>query len=124
MPRLYPRSHVCNGQLVGFNVKLFGNNPTYCLFFRTPDGRRVRRDTNQTRMAPAVDAARIIIEKEYDPAPTDPEKVTWDQATERLKAKLSTSGNRSSTLGYYLKLIRSVRAMWPRGEQDVPACIY
>src|SRR5689334_12300190 len=111
MPRLYPHSHLCNGQLVGFNVKLFGSYPTYCVFFRTRDGRRVRRDTNQTRMAQAVEAARIILENEYAPAPREPEKVTWDQAVERLKARLSTSGNRSSTLGYYLKCIRLVRSM-------------
>ena len=123
MPRLYPHSHVCNGQLVGFNIKLFGNNPTYCVFFRTPDGRRVRRDTNRTRLAQAVEAARIIIEKEYAPAPANPEKVTWDQAIERLKARLATSGNRSSTLGYYLKLIRSVQAMYARTEQNGPADI-
>jgi integrase len=115
MPRLYPHSHVCSGQLVGFNVKLFGNEPTYCVFFRTPDGRRVRRDTNQTRMAQAVEAARIIIEKEYAPGPLHPEKVTWDQAIERLKARLATSGNRASTIGYYLKLIRLVRKVYDVG---------
>jgi integrase len=112
MPRLYPQSHLCHGQLVGFSVKLFGNNPTYCVFFRTKDGRRVRRDTNQTRMGQAVEAARTIIEEEYAPAGAQPDRVTWDDAVVRLKARFAASGNRTSTLGYYLKLIRLVRAKY------------
>src|SRR5438045_2549308 len=93
MPRLYPHSHLCHGHLVGFSVKLFGNNPTYCVFFRTRDGRRVRRDTNQTRMAQAVEAARLIIEDDYAPAKVQEEKVTWEEAIERLKGRLASSGN-------------------------------
>jgi integrase len=123
MPRLYPHSHLCNGQTVGFNLKLFGDDSTYCVFFRTPDGRRVRRDTNQKRKPQAVDAARIIIESEYAPAPANPKKVTWDEAVERLNARLTTSGNRSSTLSYYQKLIRSVRAMYAQNGKDGPADI-
>jgi len=116
MPRLYPYSHIVNGQLVGYNVKLFGNEATYCVFFRTPDGRRVRRDTNKPRMASAVEAARIIIEREYAPAVNKPDKVSWDEAVERLKGRLATSGNRPSTLGYYLKLIRLVRKLYPNTD--------
>ena len=119
MPRLYPHSHLCHGQLVGFSVKLFGNEPTYCAFFRTPDGRRVRRDTNQTRMAAAVEAARTIIEKEFAPAATRPDKVNWDEAIERLKARLATSGNRASTLDYYLKLIRRLRKLYRHTDYPV-----
>src|SRR5262249_3223726 len=126
MPRLYPNSHTFEGkdgrqQLVGFNVKLFGSYPTYCVFFRTPDGRRVRRDTNQTRMAQAVEAARLIIEKEDAPRILDPEKVTWDQAVERLKARPATSGHRATTLRYYLKLLPPVRKVF--GATDGPVDI-
>jgi integrase len=103
---------------VGYTVKLFGEPESYCVFFRTPDGRRVRRDTNQTRVAAAVEAARSIIEEEYTPRAAKSEDVTWDDAIERLKARLATSGNRASTLGYYLKLIRSLRAKY--GKLDGP----
>lgn len=109
MPRMFPHTHFVDGRMVGFSVKLFGNDPTYAAYFRTPDGRAVRRDTNQTRMAQALDAARIIIEKEYAPAPERPDRVSWDDAIERLKARLATSGNRASTAEYYLKLLRAVR---------------
>jgi integrase len=112
MPRPYAHTHVAHGHLVGFSMKFFGNNPTYCVFFRTPDGRRVRRDTNHRRIGPATEAARLIIEKEYAPAEVTPERVTWEQASERLKAALAASGNRGDTLGYYLKCIRAVRAMY------------
>jgi integrase len=121
MPRIYPHSHLCHGTLIGFNVKLFGNEPTYCAFFRTKGGRRVRRDTNQTRMAQAVEAARIIIDKEYAPPDARLDWVTWDQGIERLKARLAASGNRKSTLGYYLKLIRVFRKLYP--NTDYPADI-
>jgi integrase len=104
--------------MVGFSVKLFGNDPAYCVFFRTPDGRRVRRDTNQVRKAQAVEAARVLIEEEYAPRKVEG-KVTWDDAIERLRVRLATSGNRNSTLGYYLKLIRSVRRVF--GAIDGPA---
>ena len=113
MPRAYPHTHLCHGQVVGFSVKLFGNEPTYYACFRSPDGRRLKRDTNQARMGQAVEAARLLIEKEYAPAEARVDKVTWDQAIEQLKARLATSGNRASTLGYYLKLIRSVRKLYP-----------
>jgi len=112
MPRAYPHSHLCHGQLVGFSVKLRANEPTYFAYFRSKDGRRLERDTNQTRIGQAVEAARLIIEKEYAPPEVREDRMTWDQAVERLKARLATSGNRVSTLGYYLKLIRSVRAMY------------
>jgi integrase len=123
MPRAYPHSHVCHNRLVGFNIKRRGSEPTYYVYFRSMDGRRLERDTNQTTMPKAFDSARLIIENEYAPAPTDPEKVTWDQAVERLKARLSTSGHRSSTLGYYLKLIRSIREMYALRETAGPADI-
>lgn len=112
MAKPFPYSHLCHGHVVGFSVKQFGNAPTYVACFSSPDGRRLKRDTNQTRIGQAVEAARIIIEKEYAPAPTQPEKVSWDRAVERLKGRIATSGNRTSTLGYYLKLIRLVRKVY------------
>jgi integrase len=121
MPRAYPHSHLCHSHLVGFSVKLRANEPTYFAYFRSKDGKRLERDTNQTRMGQAVEAARLIIEKEYAPPVVREDKVTWDQAVEKLKARLATSGNRASTLGYYLKLIRSVRALY--GATDGPADI-
>ena len=122
MPRTHAHTHVAHGNLVGFSLKLFGNNPTYCVFFRTPDGRRVRRDTNHTRIGQATEAARLIIDKEYAPeGEVKPEKATWEDAIARLKATLASSGNRGDTLGYYLKCIRLVRAMYAQttGPSDI-----
>jgi hypothetical protein len=121
MPRAYPHSHLCHGHLVGFSVKLFGNSPTYFACFNSKDGRRLKRDTNQTRMGQAVEAARAIIEKEYAPAAVQPDKVTWDQAIDRLKLRFATAGMRASTLDYYLKLIRLIRKMY--SVTDGPADI-
>src|SRR5262249_59126280 len=46
---------------------------------------------------------------EYAPPRPNAERVSWEEAIERLKARLATSGNRATTLDYYLKLIRHVR---------------
>src|ERR1700722_14149138 len=69
-------------------------------------------NANQTRMGQAVEAARLIIEKECAPTPTQPDKVAWDEAIERLQAHLATAGNRPGTISYYLKMIRIVRKMY------------
>jgi integrase len=91
------------------------------VFFRTPDGRRVRRDTNHTRIGQATEAARLIIDKEYVPAEDKPDLVKWDEAIERLKTTLASSGNRGNTIDYYLKCIRLVRAMYAatNGPSDI-----
>ena len=112
MPRAYPQTHLTNGSLVGFSVKQRGDGPTYFVYFRALDGRRLERDTGQTAMLRAVDAARTIIEQEYAPPPSTIDKVSWEKSIERLTTRLKTSGNRSGTLGYYLKLIRLVRAIY------------
>ena len=116
MPRAYPHSHVAQGRLVGFNIKLRKDEPTYFVYFRSPDGRRLERDTNRTSVARALEVARAIIDKEYAPPPENPDRITWDQAIERLTARFATSGNRASTLGYYLKLIRLVRNLYPNTD--------
>jgi integrase len=103
--------------MVGFSVKKFAHITTYVACFRSQDGRRLQRDTNQPRLAQAIEASRILIEEEY--APVVAMKVPWDQAIERLKARLKTSGLREGTLGYYLKLIRLVRS--GEGPADIDA---
>jgi integrase len=98
--------------MVGFSVKQRANDPCFFAYFKGRDGRRLERDTNQTRMAQAVEAARTMIEKEYAPAAARPDRVTWDEAAERLKRRLATAGSRKNTLEYYLKCIRLVRAVY------------
>jgi integrase len=109
MPRAYSHSHLVNGKLVGFSVRKFAHLTGYVACFCGPDGRRIQRATNMNRLAQAIEAARALIESEYAP-PVVPMRVSWDHAVGRLAARLRTSGNRESTLGYYLKLIRLVRA--------------
>lgn len=76
MPRSYPHSHLCHGQLVGFSVKQRANDPTYFAYFRSPDGRRLERATNQTAMLRAVEAARALVEKEYAPTEGGADRVS------------------------------------------------
>lgn len=123
MAKRFPYSHFCHGRLVGFSVKIFGSGVTYVACFTSLDGRRLKRDTNQTRIGQAVEAARLIIEKEYAPPRVEADKVTWDEAVKRLKARMQTSGNRKSTLGYYLKLIRLIRKKYDLIEGHGPADI-
>ncbi len=65
MPRAFPHSDVFNGTVVGFNVKKRPNEPSYFVYFRSSAGKRVERDTNQTAIAKAIEAAKAIIRKEY-----------------------------------------------------------
>lgn len=123
MPRAYPHSHLCHGSLVGFSVKKRASEPTYFAYFRSREGKRLERDTNQTGMGRAVEAARALVEKEYAPALEAPETAAWDDVVERLKSRLPTAGLREGTIGYYLKLIRLVRKQCPdsRGPADITA---
>jgi integrase len=89
--------------------------------FRTPEGRRVQRETHQSRLAQALEAARTMIEKEFQPKTEPEEKVGWEKALESLRVHLTTSGNRQDTLESYLKAVRVVRAFFPQamGPQDI-----
>jgi integrase len=112
MPRAYPHSHLTNGSLVGFSVKQRDDGSTYFVYFRGLDGRRLERDTAQTGVIRAVDAAKAIIEREYAPPPCNIDNISWDETIGRLTARLKTSGNRPGTHGYYIKLIRMVQAAY------------
>jgi integrase len=107
--------------LIGFSIKMRANDPCYFAYFRGPDGKRLERDTNQTGMIKAIEAARVIIEKEYAPPEVRPDRVSWDDALKRLKGRLATAGTRKSTLEYYLKCLRLVRATYgvTHGPADI-----
>src|ERR1017187_348510 len=111
MPRAYPHSHIVEGQLVGFSIKKFDGD-TYIACFRDKIGRRLKLDTKQARIAQAIEAARLLIEQELAPKVLK-RAVNWEDVTDRLKARLATSGNRESTIGYYLKLIRLATKICP-----------
>src|SRR5438128_5943411 len=111
MARAFPHWHIVGGELVGFSVKKFDGD-TFVVCFRDKEGRRLKLDTQQTRISQAIEAARILIEQQLAPKAL-PSVVPWDRTIERLKARLATSGNRKSTVGYYLKLIRLVSKACP-----------
>src|SRR5262249_46304938 len=113
MPRAYSHSHLVDGKLVGFSVRKFAHLSGYVACFCGPDGRRLQRATHMMRLGGAIAATRVLIENEYCP-PALPLKSTWADVVDRLTHRLRTSGNRESTLGYYLKLVRSVRVSYPK----------
>lgn len=117
MPKAYPHSHVVDGELVGFSVqKLYGD--TYIACFRDKEGRRLKKDTQEVRIGQAITKARLLIEKELS-TKVLPSVVKWDDTIERLKARLATSGNRESTIGYYLKLLRLIQDVCPEGPASL-----
>jgi integrase len=116
VPRSSPHTHLFNGQLIGFSVRQFEGQSGYTACFRAADGRRLKRETHQARLPAAIEAARLLIEEEYNPRIPAPAKVTWDECVERLQTRMNTSGNRPGTLGYYLKCIRLVRAVLDNTE--------
>ncbi len=121
MPRAYPHSHLRQGELIGFSVKKRSGEPHYFAYFRDRLGKRLERDTGQTGQIKAVESARAIIDKEYaifDPTQEEP---NWDDVIARLKARMASGGIRGTTIGYYAKLIRSLRTIYPEstGPHDI-----
>jgi integrase len=120
MPRNCAHSHLINGTLVHFSVRKFSHLDGYVASFRSADGRRLQRATNMARIGQAIETARVLIENEYTPQVV-PLKVTWDHAIARLTARLKTAGLREGTSGYYLKLVRLVRAATAAPADLTPA---
>ncbi len=120
MPRSYPHSHVAHGRHIGYNLKKRANDPCYFVYFRSIDGRRLERDTQQTAMPRAHGAAHAVIEEEYSPN-TATRSVSWDEAVQLLKEKAAADGCRAPTIGYYEKLIRQIRRAY--SATDGPADI-
>ena len=123
MPRAYPHSHLSNGELVGFSVKKRSSAPTYFAYFRDRSGKRLERDTGQTGQIKALEYAKAIIDKEYALFSPQQDEINWDDVLVRLKARLATGGIRGTTIGYYAKVIRSLRSVYPesKGPADVTA---
>ncbi len=99
-----------HGRLVGYSLKKRANDPCYYVYFRSPDGRRTERDTQQTAALRAHSAAHSIIDAGHAPAATPSAAVTWDEAEARLRDKAAANGLRGPTVDYYVKLLRRARA--------------
>jgi hypothetical protein len=121
MPRAYPHSDVFDGIVVGFNVKKRPAEASYFVYFRSRSGKRLERDTNQSAVGRAIEAAKAIIRKEYDQVLAPPDKVTWDEANSLMKERAKTDGLRDESIGYYEKLVRLMRRDFPAA--DGPAAI-
>lgn len=121
MPRSAPFGHTSHGRLVGYSLLKRKNEPTYTVYFRAPDGARRKRDTNQTGLERAKQAATAIIDEVYAPQHAPAQTVTWDEAVARLERAAPAAGLRPESLAYYLKLIRRIRTMY--AATDGPANI-
>lgn len=116
MPRAYPHSDLFGDAIVGFNVKKRAGDSSYFVYFRAPSGKRLERDTNQTAVLKAIDAAKAIIRKEYGQVLASPTKATWDEANMLMKERAATDGLRSASIDYYERLIRLMRRQFPATE--------
>ena len=121
MPRSAPFGHTSHGRLVGYSLIKRKNDPTYTVYFRAPNGDRRKRDTNQTGMDKAKQAAAAIIDEAYAPNVQPARVATWDEAVEKIQTTAAADGLRGPSVDYYLKLIRRIRAMY--AETDGPADI-
>lgn len=121
MPRTYPETHTCHGRVVGFSLRQRDGSKNYFLYFRDPDGRRLERDTGQTAILRAREAARVLIEEEYAP-PEDPVvKVGWDEAEAEAVKAMRAKGERPATIDYYRRVLAPIRAAHPAatGPADI-----
>ncbi len=109
MPRSYPNSVTVREEYhVGYSLKRRKGENTYFAYFRDTHGRRLERDTNETGLIRAREAARAMINEAYAPE-TVTEVVDWDEAVKRLKEKAAADGIRAATITYYEKLVRLIR---------------
>jgi hypothetical protein len=120
MAKSFPHSHIAHGKHVGYSLKKVNNEPTYTMFFRTPDGRRAKRDTNCTAMERAKVVAVAILDEVYAPAAVTVRAATWDEAVEQIKTTAATDGLRGPSIDY-LKLIRRIRTFYSAtsGPSDI-----
>lgn len=121
MPRSAPFGHTSHGRLVGYSLIKRKNDPTYTVYFRAANGDRRKRDTNQTGMDRAKQAAAAIIDEVYAPVTQPVRVVTWDAAVAKIEETAAADGLRGPTIDYYLKLIRRIRAFY--SVTDGPADI-
>jgi hypothetical protein len=121
MPRSYPESHIAHGHLVGFSVKQRTNEPTYFVYLRGPDGKRLERDTLQLRIAKAREAARAIIEKEFAPTEAGFARVAWPDAEAQLDSRMRALGLKKDSIAFYKKLFGQLHGFY--GATDGPADI-
>jgi integrase len=123
MPRSAPFGHTSHGRFVGYSLIKRKNDPTYTVYFREPGGERRKRDTNQTGMDRAKQAAAAIIDEVYAPTAHAVRVVTWDEAVARIKETAAADGLRGGSVDYYLKLIRRIRTMYSvtDGPADISA---
>jgi hypothetical protein len=78
MPR--KPQHVCilpDNRRVTFRVSLRDGQPSYLVFFRGPDGRRLEKTTNERSQKRAIDAAQQVILQEHQPKSLV-KVVSWD----------------------------------------------
>src|SRR4051794_12344659 len=107
MARSFPLVYIVHGKHVGYSLKKVKGEPTYTLFYRTPDGRRAKRATNHTGIEKARLAAAAVLDEVY--APDAPVRgASWDEAVERIKVTAAADGLRGPSIDYYLKLIRRI----------------
>jgi integrase len=121
MPRSYPMAVTIDGQHIGFNLKKPGDQPTYVVFYKSPDGRRQKRDTMLSSIEKAKQAAMAILTEVYGIRTRVADVISWDQATEQLKEKATSDGRRAPTVDYYCKLVRRIREFYPesKGPADI-----
>src|SRR5688500_4290601 len=112
MAKSFPHSHIAHGKHVGYSLKKVKNEPTYTMFYRTPDGRRAKRDTNSTAMERAKIAAAAILDEVFAPPASTTNAATWDEAVERIETTAAADGLRGPSIDYYLKLIRRIRTFY------------
>ena len=121
MAKSFPFARVAHGKHVGYSLKKVNNEPTYTMFYRTPDGKRAKRDTACTAMERAKTAAAAILDEVYAPHSVTVKPATWAEAEERIRTTAVSDGLRGPSIDYYLKLVRRIRTFYEatNGPADI-----
>ncbi len=93
----------------------------YFVRFKKRFGGYARVSTGQHKKPEAIDQAHRLIKEEYELIAPASERMSWDQAKERLKVAMASDGKRLRTVGGYLETLDKLIAMFPlaKGPADI-----
>jgi integrase len=110
-----------NGQRVRFALFEKPESPAYYVRFKGKDGRYMKPSTGQPRKVDAIDAAHRIILDHYEEVAPKLERVTWQEAKEKLTEAMLADNKRPKTIKGYIETLNRLIEMFPlmRGPGDI-----
>jgi integrase len=121
---MWQRNYVTlgNGARIRYAFFEHPQSDVYWVRFRGTDGKKVRLSTGQKKKPAATEEAHRLIREHYqEPVPEAAEAVSWDVATDKLRAALKADNKRPKTIKGYEETLTRLKEMFPSaiGPSDI-----